>query len=224
MSKVLHLHYPPEYEADIWRRYRLEVIAHCINSAVLEGLLLDIGCNDCSIIRFLSSGCYKYLGVDLSISALKEGKPQERIQGDACFLPIKDSTVDIVICSEIIEHLEQPHSMLEEIARVLKPNGKLVISTPNKESIFLQIQNLLPIPRFHDWKYVESHFQVYSPKEFDALLEKHGFTIREKAKSIAFPPFKFTKRRYPFRIFCTISKAIPEDFQELLIRMAAKTN
>ena len=224
MSKTLHLHYPPEYETDIWRHYRLKAIAHCLNSKVLEGLLLDIGCNDCSITRFLPSGCYKYLGVDLSIPALKEGNSHARIQGDACFLPVKGNAVDIVICSEIIEHLEEPHSILREIVRVLKPRGKLVISTPNKESVFLQIQNSLHIPRFHDWKYVESHFQTYSAREFDALLEDYGFIIREKAKSIAFPPFKLTKKPYPFKIFHTLSKAIPEDFQELLIRVAEKAD
>lgn len=224
MSKALHLHYPPEYETDVWRHYRLEAIANCLSSMVLEGLLLDIGCNDCSIARFLPSGCYRYLGVDLSISALKEGKLHRRIQGDACFLPIKDDTVDVVICSEVVEHLEEPHLMLEEIARVLKPKGKLVISTPNKESIFLQIQNSLHLPRFHDWQYVESHFQTYSPKGFDALLKERGFKILNKTKSIAFPPFKFTKKQYPFRIFRTLSKAIHEDFQELLIRVAEKAD
>jgi len=224
MSKAFHLHYPPEYETDIWRHYRLKTIAQCLSSMVLQGLLLDIGCNDCAITRFLPSDRYEYLGADLSSSALKEGSHQRRILCDACFLPIKTNIIDAVICSEVIEHLEEPHSILEEIVRVLKPKGKLVISTPNKESMFLQIQNSLRIPRLHDWRYVESHFQVYSPKEFDALLEEHGFRIKKKAKSTAFPPFKLAKKQYPFRIFHTLSKAVPEDFQELLIRVAEKVD
>lgn len=223
LSKALHLHYPPEREEDVWRRYRLKAIARCLSSLVLEGLLLDVGCNDCSITKFLPSNGCDYLGVDLSMSALEEGKPHGRVQCDACSIPLTNGTVDILVCSEIIEHLEEPHRMLKEIERVLKPKGKLVISTPNRESAFLQVQNSLHMPKFHDWKYVESHFQTYSPEEFDTLLKQHGFTVVKKAKSTAFPPFKLTKRRFPFRVFRVLSRAVPEDFQELLIRVAVKT-
>lgn len=191
-------------------------------STASEGLLLDIGCNDCSITRLLPSS-YEYLGIDLSISAMKEGKHNQRLEGDACSLPLKDNAVDIAVCSEVIEHLEEPHSLLKEIARVLKLKGKLVISTPNRESAFLQLQDSLGMPRFHDWKYVESHFQVFSPREFDDLLKEHGFMVRKKAKSIAFPPFRLTKKSQYYRIFHTLSKVVPEDSQELLIRVAVKT-
>ena len=222
MSKTLHLHYPAEYKTDEWRHNRLKVIARCLNSLVLEGLLLDIGCNDCSITRFLPVGDYHYFGIDLSLTALKEGAPHARIQGDACLLPLRDGVVDTVICSEVIEHLEDPNQLIEEIARVLKLQGKLVISTPNRKSVFLQVQKSLHMPKLHDWKYVASHFQAFSPPELDCLLKEHGFTIKKKAKSVAFPPFRFTKKHYPFKILRAISKAIPEDSQELLIRVAVK--
>jgi ubiquinone/menaquinone biosynthesis C-methylase UbiE len=53
-------------------------------------------------------------------------------QQDACNLSIPDNSFDIVISSECIEHVPDPEKALAEMSRVLKPNGMLIVTTPNK--------------------------------------------------------------------------------------------
>ena len=52
------------------------------------------------------------------------------VTGDAELLPFSSGSFDVVLASEIVEHLWNPHSFLDEAYRILKPNGHLVISTP----------------------------------------------------------------------------------------------
>ena len=50
-------------------------------------------------------------------------------------MPFKDKTFDIAICSEVIEHTQNPGVLLENISNILKPEGKLIISIPNEKLI-----------------------------------------------------------------------------------------
>jgi|694.fasta_scaffold00884_8 ubiquinone/menaquinone biosynthesis C-methylase UbiE len=55
-----------------------------------------------------------------------------RVDLETEVIPVEDATFDVVICCEVIEHMElDPMFMLAEINRVLKPNGKLILTTPN---------------------------------------------------------------------------------------------
>ena len=54
------------------------------------------------------------------------------MQQDACALTIPDSSFDVVISSECIEHVPHPEKALREMARVLKPGGFILVTTPNK--------------------------------------------------------------------------------------------
>jgi 2-polyprenyl-3-methyl-5-hydroxy-6-metoxy-1,4-benzoquinol methylase len=54
-------------------------------------------------------------------------------------LPFKDKSFDVITCIEVIEHLENPSLLVRELYRTLKPNGTLIISTPNLQNIFGRI-------------------------------------------------------------------------------------
>ena len=53
------------------------------------------------------------------------------VQGDGTILPFGDNTFDWVVCSEVLEHVPEREKMISEFARVLKPNGILILTTPN---------------------------------------------------------------------------------------------
>ncbi len=75
--------------------------------------------------------------VDLSmknLSALKS-RPSEPVLADAHRLPFRDGSVEFLVASEIVEHLNDPATAASEIWRVLKPGGKAIVSTPYKEKI-----------------------------------------------------------------------------------------
>ncbi|MCK5506346.1 MAG: class I SAM-dependent methyltransferase [Thermodesulfovibrionia bacterium] len=61
-------------------------------------------------------------------------------------LPFEDSFFDIVICSEVVEHMEYPETCLMEIKRVLKDDGTFIISTPNSDNLLVKISSLFKGP------------------------------------------------------------------------------
>ncbi len=106
--------------------------------------LLDVGCGEG---RHVIHACLEHnivgIGVDLSLRDLKitaerfspfaAYNPKSYFsiqQTDATKLPFADETFDKIICSEVLEHIENYQGVLQEIKRVLKPNGILAISVP----------------------------------------------------------------------------------------------
>jgi SAM-dependent methyltransferase len=99
--------------------------------------------------------------------------------------PISNDTYDLVLCFEVIEHLEKdPMAMLYEINRVLKDSGLLFLTTPNSTSA----RNVLKIHRgFAPHFYMQyrrsltlgKHNIEYDPRQLTALLDGAGFKIRK---------------------------------------------
>lgn len=78
-----------------------------------------------------------------------------------CLVDIPDNSVDVVVCFETLEHVEQPEDLLKEFHRILRPSGRIISSVP------------------HDWSDETGedpnpyHFHVYDIKKFSSQLEKH---------------------------------------------------
>jgi len=77
------------------------------------------------------------IALDISSSALAFGKSTygraiSFVSGDAGALPFSDDSLDSVVCLEAIEHVADAAKVLGEIVRVLRPDGLLIVSTPNK--------------------------------------------------------------------------------------------
>lgn len=102
--------------------------------------ILDIACGTGYGSFLLADNCNAEVhGADISqksISIARNSNAHPNIVykvTDACDLPYTDNLFDIVISFETIEHIENQHKFLSELSRVLKPNGTLVISTPNRK-------------------------------------------------------------------------------------------
>jgi len=101
-----------------------------------ECAVLDVGCGPgiiaSSVKRQFGAEVF---GVDCDSIFLELAKAKGvttyscNIETDS--LPFSDATFDYVLCIEVIEHLAKPESCLKEIARVIKPKGVLILSTPN---------------------------------------------------------------------------------------------
>jgi len=103
--------------------------------------VLDIGCYDGYILRRLTNEApIVGIGVDVSLRAVKRaeaGSEEARLAFAACeagHLPFLDASFDVVLCSEILEHVVGFHAVLNEIARVLRPGGRLYATIPNSLS------------------------------------------------------------------------------------------
>lgn len=101
--------------------------------------VLDIACGEGYGANLLASRSSAVTAVDadpLTISRAKEKYKPPNIQfitGSILDIPVPDHSVDLVTCFETLEHLEEHEKMMQEVKRVLKPDGILLISTPDKK-------------------------------------------------------------------------------------------
>lgn len=94
-------------------------------------------------------------------------------------IPFKPETFDAVFAGEIIEHLLDTDEFLNEIHRILKPKGILVLTTPNASS-FINLYKWLKKDQFvhNDYKIGQSgHVRYYSPKALIRQIKARGFTV-----------------------------------------------
>lgn len=100
--------------------------------------ILDLGSGEGGTSSLFADSNY-VVSYDISFLRLKRQKEKYRtyklINGDARFLPFGDSTFDLIILQDVIEHIENPYFLIEELSRVLNKDGILYLSTPNKFSI-----------------------------------------------------------------------------------------
>ena len=107
--------------------------------------VLDIGCGAgyfLMMIRERYAKCGfapKLVGIDISDAQLsytvqrmtKEGVDAVVVHGNGEYLPFADEAFDLITCSEVIEHVRNPHRALRDMRRILKPEGLLLLSTPS---------------------------------------------------------------------------------------------
>jgi 2-polyprenyl-3-methyl-5-hydroxy-6-metoxy-1,4-benzoquinol methylase len=100
--------------------------------------VLDAGCGMGYGSAILAeAGAAQVTGVDISAPAIEAARATAGGAafevGDIASLPLSDNSVDLVVCLETIEHVEEPERALDELARVLVPEGLLVLSSPNRD-------------------------------------------------------------------------------------------
>ena len=96
-------------------------------------VILDVGCGVGQVVRSLAEKGCQALGVEVSEAnlALAREHPGDFHLYDGSTLPFADHTVDVVGAFNVLEHVEDPVALLDEMTRVLRPGGRIVISSPN---------------------------------------------------------------------------------------------
>jgi SAM-dependent methyltransferase len=139
---------------------------------VREGLsVLDVGCGEGYLLRKAARRASLALGVDLAESRLRANRdgPIELAVADGQRLPFADASFDRIICTETLEHVADAQLALRELARVLKPGGRLAISVPHFlcEAILCRlIRGYLEFPG--------GHRRVFTPRTLSQALARAG--------------------------------------------------
>jgi len=114
---------------------RLEKIVYLVGS---NKRVLDLGCYDGTLGQMLIEKGNEVYGIEVNEEAADIAKDRGlkvRIQDIQSGFDFEDDFFDVVVAAEIIEHLLDTDFLIDEIKRILKPNGDLVISTPNVSSL-----------------------------------------------------------------------------------------
>jgi len=101
--------------------------------------VLDVACGEGYGAAFLAKVARKVIGVDCATSVIDHATAKYKaknlrfVAGQAEKLPIPDSSIDLVVSFETLEHLKDHAAMMREIQRVLRPGGRLLLSTPDRK-------------------------------------------------------------------------------------------
>jgi ubiquinone/menaquinone biosynthesis C-methylase UbiE len=118
-----------------------EPVMHAILEALPVGTALDAACGTGRYASYLTARGHQVLGVDNSPDMLAHAQARVPdatfVQGDVHRLPLADDAVDIVVCALALVHVPLLAPVLSEFARVLRPDGHLVISDVHHELILL---------------------------------------------------------------------------------------
>jgi 2-polyprenyl-3-methyl-5-hydroxy-6-metoxy-1,4-benzoquinol methylase len=148
------------------------------------GRILDVGCGKAWVAQLFCPAGFEVVSMDISLrntsKALKRFPFENHfaIVADAFNLPFKSNTFDYIVASEIIEHVHDPKTFIKNLFGILKPEGKLILTTPYKEKIqySLCIHCNNPTP-------VHAHLHSFDEKILKSLYPDNDF---KSWKSILF--------------------------------------
>lgn len=155
-------------EQGVIRQEHLHRYAWCL--PLVEGKdVLDVASGEGYGSAMLASRARSVRGVDISHDAVAHAAERyadrtnlQYLQGSAAAIPLPDASVDVVISFETIEHLYEQEEMMAEIRRVLRPDGVMIMSSPNKE-VYSDRAG------YHN----EYHVKELYLGEFQALVSRH---------------------------------------------------
>jgi ubiquinone/menaquinone biosynthesis C-methylase UbiE len=149
----------------------------------------DIGCGDGCIASQAKRITKKIKALDISSTRAKRAKLKgiDAICADAMSVPFKNGVFDRVICSEVIEHLSDPEPVLYEIRRILKRDGKVVVTVPLNEVLNNTLHDVpgnelmeLTYEQIRiKYKVKNTHLRSFDEMSFQKLLTISGFELEK---------------------------------------------
>jgi len=185
-----------DYYDDYWRsegwetrpaRKLLELFERYVSSV---DRCVDVGCGDGGTsgvwLREHSAG---YVGVDVSEAAVEMARDRgldARCIEDAAALPFDNSSFDVAVCVEVLEHLFQPQLAVREIHRVLRPDGRLILTVPNVAHWRIRLDGLLGrwnprgdhLSAAEPWR--DAHVRFFTIRSLTSLIEGCGFKVVDR--------------------------------------------
>ena len=196
------LYFHPNFVIRYIENKRVKLIVNAVKGET-KNKVLEIGCGEAYILRKLKNK--NIIGLDISDIALKYAKDKlknnssvQLIRGDAQIIPLKNNSIDKIVCSEVLEHVINPKKVIEEIVRISKVDSTIVVTIPNEvlinrvKNLFLKLRLykllLAEIPERMD---CEWHLHSFSLKLLKSMIEGKLNISKIKAS-----PFRFLPIRY----------------------------
>lgn len=168
----------------VMNMYDVNTRLHLVYEKLLQSVdlkgkkVLDAGCGTGWFSKFAEDRGAVVFSMDVGEGLLKQVKRKcssTCVVGSISEMPFPDQNFDFIVSSEVIEHVEDQKSAFSEFARVLKPGGKIAITTPNKlwfPTVWLANKfSLRPYQGLEKW---------LSWKQFENELQQVGFEIEQR--------------------------------------------
>lgn len=175
-------HYDQGIKRNLFQKYwhwrRFNEVSKLVEP--VEGPILDLGCHSGTFtsVVLAKAKTRQVYGIDISPSAIKLATKRipygEFKVADASKLPFEDNFFEAVYCLEMLEHVDDPIMVLEEIKRVLKRGGKLFVLVPSDNKLFKIIWFLWTMYYPH-WRH--AHVQSYNKEVLEKVIKQLGFKI-----------------------------------------------
>ena len=157
-------------EENYWFR-RHEVVYERLAQRCAERDVLEAGCGEGYGADLLAGVAHRVVGLDYDESAVAHVRARyprvDMRHGNLAELPLSDGEVDVVVNFQVIEHLWDQGQFVTECARVLRPGGVLLMSTPNRITFSPGLDT--PLNPFHT--------RELNAAELTELLTEHGFEL-----------------------------------------------
>jgi len=162
-----------EFSDAHWARWNLRYIKTYKNivGGKFRSKILDVGCGTDDFSKTCRKYGYRAEGVDIDRADFEKDR-----------LPYKDESFNVVHFNAVLEHLRKPENIMKEIRRILKPQGIVIINTPNWQMDFKNFYN------------DPTHVKPYTPKSLQTLLEMYGF------KTIFLQPALICKAKFYWKL------------------------
>lgn len=139
--------------------------------------VLDVGCGNGWVSKKLIPLGKKVISMDISstnpVKALREVSHQNHagLIADVYNIPLKENSIDCIIASEILEHVPDPELFINNLIKLLKNSGKLIITTPYNENIdyYLCVHCNKPTPKF-------AHLHSFNEENINSYIPQTGVT------------------------------------------------
>lgn len=146
--------YPPDFQG-MYERFEAVLREH----AGPGMLVLDAGCGSGRIFRYDVGKGVCVVGIDVTAELRDNPNVDDPVNGDLTCLPFAADSFDLAFASHVVEHLPHPIDAFRELARVLKPGGRLLLLTPNRFHYVSLLAGLMPHSlhvRFNRWRGIDA--------------------------------------------------------------------
>lgn len=147
--------------------------------------MLDIGCGEGLFLSIARSMGWQAEGVEPSVAASTRAREAHNLlvfTGTLEQAKFPSSHFDVIFMWDVIEHLKNPSEVMNEVNRILKPGGLLLVYTPNYSSLVYIVARFLyklSVKSFLKNLHTAKHVYFFTPRTLTQLLNKHNFEIKE---------------------------------------------